>query len=383
MAIINLDLLGDFQARLGGDGTLVTFHSKKSQALIAYLAMKPGQLVSRDRLSTLLWGATGQEQSRQSLRQTLFGLRKELAQLADRDRILVEDGDQLTIDPQNVETDVVLFEALANEGTDEALENAAELYAGELLEGFTIGEERFDQWMIAERERLRRLAIRIHTDLLERQARAGQVDRAIATAQRALRIDPLQESVHRSLMRLFMQRGDLLAALLQFETCARLLRRHLRVDPDPNTRKLQQEIIQLRSSARMKVAGAPETAGQPTVMVVEDNQLSRELANAVLRSAGYHVVLAKDGAEALLLLGKEKVDLMLLDIDLPFIDGHTLLQAAHQNGIEAPAIFISGMPGDELEVKAFEIGAADFIRKPVQNNVLLARVAKVLKNAKG
>jgi CheY-like chemotaxis protein len=237
--------------------------------------------------------------------------------------------------------------------------------------------------MLAERERLRRLAIKIHTDLLERQARAGGVDRAVATAQRALRIDPLQESVHRALMRLYMQRGDLLAALLQYETCARLLKRHLRVDPDPATRKLQQEIVQLRSSARMKVAGATETAGQPTVLVVEDNQLSRELANAVLRSAGYNVVLAKDGAEALLMLGKEKVDLMLLDIDLPFIDGHTLLQAAHQNGIDAPAIFLSGMPGDELEVKAFEIGAADFIRKPVQNNVLLARVAKVLKAAKG
>jgi len=44
-----------------------------------------------------------------------------------------------------------------------------------------------------------------------------------------------------------------------------------------------------------------------------------------------------------------------------------------------PTIFVSGLPGEEPELKAFQVGAADFIRKPVKNNVLLARVAKVLK----
>jgi PleD family two-component response regulator len=52
-----------------------------------------------------------------------------------------------------------------------------------------------------------------------------------------------------------------------------------------------------------------------------------------------------------------------------------------ENGVAVPAIFISGLPGDEVEVRAFEVGAADFIRKPVKNNVLLARVAKVMKDA--
>jgi len=183
-------------------------------------------------------------------------------------------------------------------------------------------------------------------------------------------------------MRLYMQRGDLVSALQQYETCARLLKRELRVEPEQETRRLHQEILQLRSSARLHVAGEdPRPDRKPTILVVEDNQLNRELTNAVLRQAGYTVLLAKDGAEALLLLGKERVDLLLLDIDLPFIDGHTLLEAAHQNGIDAPAIFISGMPGDEPEVKAFQIGAADFIRKPVKNSVLLMRIARVLKDS--
>ena len=86
-----------------------------------------------------------------------------------------------------------------------------------------------------------------------------------------------------------------------------------------------------------------------------------------------------DGAEALMIIGHERVDLMLLDVDLPFIDGHKVLEALREKGIDVPTIFVSGLPGEEPEVRAFEIGAADFIRKPVKNSVLLARVAKVLK----
>ena len=115
------------------------------------------------------------------------------------------------------------------------------------------------------------------------------------------------------------------------------------------------------------------------VMVVDDNVLIREVTNAVLKSAGYGVVLAKDGADALMQVGRQKVDLILLDVDLPYIDGHSLLQAIRENGVDVPTIFVSGLPGDEVEVRAFEVGAADFIRKPVKNQVLLARVAKVLR----
>jgi len=119
--------------------------------------------------------------------------------------------------------------------------------------------------------------------------------------------------------------------------------------------------------------------GKKTILVVEDNVLNRELTSAVLKSAGYQVSVAIDGADALMQLGRERVDLMLLDIDLPFIDGHSLLQAVREKGIDTPTIFVSGLPGEQPELKAFEVGAADFIRKPVKNNVLLARVAKVLK----
>lgn len=376
MAVLHLELLGDFRLR-SERGALLTISAKKSQAMLAYLGVKPAQLVSRDKMASLLWSSTAPEQARQSLRQTLSTLRKELAQISSQ-KILVEEGDFLSLDATLVHVDVAEFESLVTAGTAEALDPATRLYAGDFLDGFLIDEEKFDQWVLAERDRLHRLALRAHAQLVEQLSRHGSIDDAVAVAQRSLRIDPLQESMHRTLMRLFVQSGDLLNALQQFDACTRILRRELDTEPDAETKALQQEVVQLRKKRTVAPPRAEEDA-RKTVLVVEDNQLNRELTNALLKTAGYHVLLAKDGAEALMMMGHERVDLMLLDVDLPFIDGHKVLEALHEKGIDVPTIFVSGLPGEEPEVKAFEIGAADFIRKPVKNSVLLARVAKVLK----
>jgi DNA-binding SARP family transcriptional activator len=374
MAVLHLELLGDFRLR-DESGALITISAKKSQAMLAFLGVKPSQLVSRDKMANLLWSSTAPEQARQSLRQTLSTLRRELAQVSPK-KILVEEGDFLSLDASMVHVDVVELESLIAAGTPEALDPATRMYDGDFLDGFLIDEERFDQWVIAERDRLHRLALRAHAQLVEQLSRVDAFDEAVAVAQRALRIDPLQESMHRTLMQLYTRSGDLLNALQQFDACAKVLRRELDVEPDAETKSLQQEIVQQR---KKRSAAPPERDARKAVLVVEDNLLNRELTNAVLKAAGYHVLVAKDGAEALMLLGREHVDLMLLDIDLPFIDGHKVLEALHEQGIHVPTIFVSGLPGDEPEVKAFEIGAADFIRKPVKNSVLLARVAKVLK----
>src|SRR5213593_635935 len=376
MALLQLDLLGDLQMR-SDSGSLFTISAKKSQALMAYLGVKPSQRVSREKIASLLWSSTGPDQARQSLRQTLSTLRKELAQLSPDEKILIEENDLLGFDESLVECDVAAFESLVAAGTEEALTKASHLYRGDLLDGFQINEERFDQWVIAERDRLHRMALRGHLQLLELQSRRGAVDEAIATGQRSLRIDILQEPVHRALMRLYMQSGDLVNALQQYEMCAKVLKRELRIEPDAETKALHREIMNLRAKTSAQAATAEEL--RKNVLVVEDNVLNRELMSALLKGAGYKVYVAKDGAEALMMIGRERVDLMLLDVDLPYIDGHSLLQAIHENGLEIPTIFFSGLPGAEVELKAFQVGATDFIRKPVKNNVLLARVSKVLK----
>ena len=377
MTVLHLELLGDFRMR-SDSGALINISAKKSQAMLAYLGVKPAQLVSRDKMAALLWSSTATEQARQSLRQTLSSLRKELAQISKEKKILVEEGDFLSLDPSLVSVDVAEFERNLAAGNEAGLTQAVKVYRGDFLEGFELDEERFDQWVIAERDRLHRAALRAHAQLVEIQARNGATDAAIATAQQSLRIDALQEPMHRTLMKLYMDSGDLVNAVQQYDICAKILKRELQIEPDAETRKLFQQVAQMRAR-RGQEAEAASTDDRKMVLIVEDNVLNRELTTAVLNTAGYNVAVAQDGAEALMLLGREAVDLMLLDIDLPFIDGHKVLEALHEQGIHVPTIFVSGLPGDEPEVKAFEIGAADFIRKPVKNSVLLARVAKVLK----
>ena len=374
MTSLRLELLGDF--RLVAGGGMATVSAKKAQALLAYLAVRPAQLVSRDKIASLLWGSFGPEQARQSLRQMLSTLRRELKTIAGDEVLLVEENDFLALDAQRVSCDVVEFESGVSGGTDATLKRAVEAYSGDFLEGFELDEDRFDQWVLGERDRLHRMALRAHGQLVDLLTRQESMDDAIATAQSSLRIDPLQEAVHRTLMRLYAQSGDPVNALHQYDVLARTLKRELGVNPDAETQKLQREIAAMRTR---RTETEEEGNGRKNVLVVEDNQLSRDVANAVLKSAGYSVLMAEDGAEALMVLGRERVDLMLLDIDLPFIDGHSLLQAVREKGMDVPAIVISGLPGEEPEVRALEIGAIDFIRKPVKNSVLLARVAKALK----
>ena len=378
MAVLYLELLGDFRLR-SESRALISISAKKSQAMLAYLAVKPAQMVSRDKMAGLLWSSTATEQARQSLRQTLSSLRKELAQISPERKVLVEEGDFLSLDPSLVHVDVADFEKLATSTSGDSLKKAMTLYRGDFMEGFELDEERFDQWVLAERDRLHRMALRVHGQVIDTQTKANNFDEAIAAAQQSLRIDPLQENVHRTLMKLYMDSGDLMNALQQYDACAKILKRELQVEPDAETKRLFNQIAQLRSKRGSEAAPAPLKDDRKTVLVVEDNILNRELTTALLKTSGYNVQVAQDGAEALMLLGRETVDLMLLDIDLPFIDGHRLLQALKEKGIDVPAIFLSGLPGEEPELKAFQIGAIDFIRKPVKNSVLLARIARALK----
>src|SRR5687767_6018357 len=90
MARLSLTLLGGLQARLDPGGTLV-LPTRKSQALLAYLALPPGRAHPRDKLAALLWGGIRDDSARASLRQALFAVRKALADTG----ALVLDADTL------------------------------------------------------------------------------------------------------------------------------------------------------------------------------------------------------------------------------------------------------------------------------------------------
>src|SRR5262245_28136444 len=237
---LRLTLLGGFTARLG-TGTPVVLASKKAQALLAYLALRPGQSHSREKLIALLWGDSAAEQARHSLSQTLFALRRALARSPS---CLQAEGKAIALDARGTEVDVVRFEQRAGESSPAALEEAAELYGGDLLEGLDVREESFEAWLQAERSRVRDRAVEVLTRLLAIQTKQEALAEAAQTAVRLLALDPLQEEVHRTLIGVYARQGRRGAALRQYQTCVAVFQRELGVDPDPETKRLYQEILQ-------------------------------------------------------------------------------------------------------------------------------------------
>ena len=240
MVALKLTLFGGFEARLGA-GDAVSLPTKKAQALLAYLGLQPGQIHRRDKLAALLWGERSDGHSRDGLRHALVALGKALPRV--KPSSLLAEGQTLALNPAVVEVDVATFERRVAEGTLEALEHAAGLYRGDLLLGFTVSEPLFEEWLLAERERLREMALEALARLLAHQTKTSATERAIQTAVRLLGLDPLQEAVHRSLMRLYARQGRRGAALKQYQVCVGVLHRELGAEPEAETKRFYQDLL--------------------------------------------------------------------------------------------------------------------------------------------
>jgi DNA-binding SARP family transcriptional activator/predicted ATPase len=241
MGLLTLRLFGGFEARLLA-GRPLTLPRKKARALLAYLALRQGQPQPRDKVTALLWGDKEEEQARHSLRQAISTIKKTLSHASPKSLVL--EGDTIALAPSAVETDAVLFERFVAEGSPSALERATQLYRGEFLEGLDVKEEMFEEWLMTERERLRELALDASAKLLSHQLKNNLDEAAIQTALHLLHLDPLQESVHQILMRLYSKNGRRSAALMQYQRCIEVLQRELGVEPEPETKQVYQDILQ-------------------------------------------------------------------------------------------------------------------------------------------
>ncbi len=113
-----------------------------------------------------------------------------------------------------------------------------------------------------------------------------------------------------------------------------------------------------------------------TVLIVDDEKFNIELAGVYLEEEGYKVLFALSGAKALELLHSQKVDLILLDINMPGLDGFTVCKKLKKdnNFADIPVIFLTALSDIESITKAFETGGVDYITKPFNPLELKARV---------
>ncbi|MEI5525482.1 response regulator transcription factor [Streptomyces brasiliscabiei] len=119
-----------------------------------------------------------------------------------------------------------------------------------------------------------------------------------------------------------------------------------------------------------------------TVLVVEDEKEIRELLRRYLERAGYGVLTTGSGAEAVRLLGEPGIDLALLDLGLPDVDGHEVLREARARG-RVPVVVLTARAAVEDRIHGLRLGADDYVTKPFSPTEVVLRVGAVLQRAGG
>ena len=118
------------------------------------------------------------------------------------------------------------------------------------------------------------------------------------------------------------------------------------------------------------------------VMIVEDDQNQRKLMQTVLEQYGYNVILASDGVDGLDQLDKKHVDLIILDIMMPRMDGFEFTSTLRQSGCNIPILMVSAKQSPVDKRKGFIIGTDDYMTKPVDEEEMVLRVGALLRRSK-
>lgn len=123
-------------------------------------------------------------------------------------------------------------------------------------------------------------------------------------------------------------------------------------------------------------------AGMFNILVVDDNESIRKLMTTYLNRDGYHVFATSDGLEALEVLDREPIDLMIVDIMMPNMDGYTLTKELRTSRIDFPILMITAKESFEDKKRGFLVGTDDYMVKPIDFDEMLLRVSALLRRAK-
>jgi CheY-like chemotaxis protein len=368
MSSFKVRLFGEFSA-VDHRGNTLALGSRRTHAALAWLALHLDASAPLRDFASLFGGDNAGSLGR-DLRYAL--------RFAAPD-VLIGSGDTLRFNPRSVDVDVARFDDLAANDSLNAVRAAAEIYRGNLLEHFDSDVPGFDEWLAERRLHYWHAALAVLGKLLAAQIKAGWWENATDTASRLLALDPTQEVVHRALMRLQLEQGRPDSALRRYQECADILEREFDRQPSAETERLREEIL-----AALEKAPAPRDAfhkaldGPVLILLVEDDAVSSALVEGFLVEAGYEVVATADGGDALVELARREFDLIVLDVNVPTLDGLQLFEIMMKKGIGTPAIFITGVAGAEVEARSLELGAAGFLRKPIRKENLLPRVRAIL-----
>ena len=246
-------LLGPPGLRCGGER--VRPPTARGLALLAYLALQEGPQ-RREHLATLLWDAPEQI-ARHRLRQELYRLQHgSLAALLESDRTHVK--------LKNVDSDAARFLERLERGAWEA---ALGERRGPFMEGFALdGAEVFEDWLAVEREAWEgRYVLALSRLALEREG-AREAGRAVQLWRQVLEVDPYHEEAYRRLLWLLAEGGRWPEAEQLYRNYMQRLETHLGLEPDPETRRLFEQLKARKSPMRPSAAPVPEALSNPPLV---------------------------------------------------------------------------------------------------------------------
>jgi DNA-binding SARP family transcriptional activator len=249
--VLDIHLLGTLVVRRNGVPIgAAEWRTQKVKALLKYLILHRSRPIPQDELIDVLWPDVDPQTGAGRLKTTLKTLRQVLEPLLEgsRSTFVIRAGSTLRwadagrarLDLDEYDRLVALAEGHQAAGRTSdavvALDEAARLYRGDLLE-----DDRYDEWVISEREARREQHLRVLESLADLHATRQDFRRAMEVVQQIVVLDRLREPAYQRLIRYALARGERATALRAYETCARLLREELGVDPQPDTLALLEQ----------------------------------------------------------------------------------------------------------------------------------------------
>lgn len=259
--MLSIQLFGSPQLTL--EGRAIKLTRRKSRALVYYLAAHTLPL-TRDHLLAFFWPDTPRPAAQQVLRTTLHGLRKALgtALLVEEDSIAL--STDARVDVRKFEHDL----AAPSSGLAPLVgpTSALDLYAGDFLADVSLPDTpAFDEWVTVQREYYRRLAVRGLTALSRLHESAQDYAAALASLDRALAFDSLQEDLQREAIRLLYLAGDRPGAIRRYDQLRKLLDEEMGIPPMAGTRALYDSIVKDDTTNDTLQLARPAQASRPIV----------------------------------------------------------------------------------------------------------------------
>lgn len=118
-----------------------------------------------------------------------------------------------------------------------------------------------------------------------------------------------------------------------------------------------------------------------SILVVEDDKHARKLLETILKKQGYSVFTAEDGIKAMEMLDNQHIDLIILDVMMPNMDGFELAKELREGGSMIPILMVTAKHLQEDKKKGFIVGADDYMTKPIDTEEMLLRVKALLRRS--